>query len=182
MIIMEMNTVKRLAADIMKIGTNRVRIKPEKIKDAENAMTRVDIRKLITDGTVYKIPVKGRKKNEKRGRRGPGKRKGKMGIDAKKEWMAKIRSQRKLLKYILEEKALEPKHKRQVYLKIKSGIFRSKAAFLTYLKENEYVDKKYVPKHRDNKPVKKIRKKVKKSEKDSKEEKPSKTEKKGEKK
>jgi len=166
-IIVAINTVRRLAADIMHIGENRVRIKPESIKEAEAAMTRADVRKMIEKKLISKAEIKGRRKKERRhGKRGPGKRKGKHGKDAKNEWMAKIRSQRRFLKMLIESGALPKEHKRKVYLKIKAGFFKSKGTMLTHLKESNYVKKDYsVPtKKYEPKPIKKTAKHIKKAE------------------
>jgi len=145
---MTIGTVKRLAADIMGIGENRVRVKPEGFKEAEKAMTRADVRDLIKKKIVTKVEVKGRRTKVLRTKRGPGGRKGtsKTRTGGKKVWMAKVRAQRAFLFQMIEEGELEKSHKRMLYGRIKSGLFRSKRAFLAYLKDGKMVKQDYEPK------------------------------------
>ena len=156
---MSVHTVRRLAAELLNVGENKVRISADGISEVKSAMTRGDVKALIDKGVVKAASKKGRKKNKRKKRRGSGSRTGKKAGAAKKEWMAKVRSQRKLLKRLIELNALPKEDKRAVYMKVKSGIFRSKRAMITYLKENDYLPgefelpkEEYVPK---KKPVKK---------------------------
>ena len=50
---------RRLAALILKVGQNRVWIDPERIDDVEVAISREEIRKLIHEGVVKRLPEKG---------------------------------------------------------------------------------------------------------------------------
>ena len=137
-------TVKRLAADILGVGVNRIRIKQGEKARAMEALTREDVRGLIDDGAVYSIRYVGPRTKPPRKKKGRGKRKGtKYSRKGKKEaWMERIRSQRKYLSELLKSGEVPAEFKRKVYLKIKGGSFRGKKALLTYLKENEmYVEK-----------------------------------------
>ena len=136
---MAIHTVRRIAADILGVGERRIRFDPEKISDVKNAMTRLDVEDLIKNKTISVLPVKGRKKKEKRKKRGAGSRKGKPKGKQKEAWMTKIRSQRTLLRKLLESGVLDKENKRYIYLKIKGGAFRNKRAMITYLKENELI-------------------------------------------
>lgn len=139
---MTLTTVKRLAADIMKIGVNKVRIEPENIGRANEAITRNDVRDLIKDGVVYRAAIEGRRSNsDKRGRKGPGKRKGRKNArtNEKAAWMARVRSQRAYLKQLVSEGKLPKEFKRETYMRIKSGIFKSKKTMHAYLKENNKI-------------------------------------------
>jgi len=136
---MAIHTIRRLAADILGIGEGRIKFDPDKISEVKNAMTRIDVEDLIKNKVITALPVKGRKKKEKRRKKGAGSRKGKPKGKQKEAWMKKIRSQRKLLKKLLESEALDKDNKRNIYLKIKGGAFRSKKAMITYLKENELI-------------------------------------------
>ncbi len=150
---MTVHTVRRLAADLLNVGENKVRIDPSSISEVKSAMTRGDVQSLIDKGLIKAAPKKGRKKVTKKKRRGKGSRKGTGGMTDKQKWMQKVRAQRKLLVRLLELGALEKEDKRTIYMKIKSGIFRSKKAMIAYLKENDFVDaefelpkEEYVPK------------------------------------
>ena len=54
--------------------------------------------------------------------------------------MMKIRSQRKYMRELLGTGELKTEFKRVLYGKTKSGIFKSKKAFYTYLKENNMLN------------------------------------------
>ena len=136
---MVVESVRRLAADILHVGTNKIRIKPEEIKKAEEALTRADVKGLIKDGIVFALEKQGRRKKEKRRKRGHGNIKGR-SIDQKERWMVQVRSQRKYLKGLLASGALTKKNKKVVYGRIKSGLFKNKKTMLAYLKENNMIN------------------------------------------
>ena len=138
---MSVSTVKRLASELLGAGQNRVRMNPSEIKRVEEALTRQDVLALIQDKIVYAIPVQGRRRKEKRRRRGTGARRGAKTINQKEEWMVRIRAQRKYLVELVTKKELNPKFKRLIYGKIKSGIFKNKKSVYLYLKENNMLMK-----------------------------------------
>ncbi len=51
---------RRIAADLLKCGENRVWIDPERIDDVATAITREDIRRLIHDASSGRSPSKAR--------------------------------------------------------------------------------------------------------------------------
>lgn len=140
-------TIKRLAASILKVGVNRVRIKnslnESEKKQLDEAITKVNIRDLIKDKVIFAIEKKGRKKKQKKKRRTTGKKRGKLHskISEKERWMERVRAQRKYLKKLITEKKVDSDDKRNIYLKIKGGSFRSKQAMHTYLKDNKLLKK-----------------------------------------
>ena len=132
--------LKELAADILEVGVNRVRIRSE-IENRDriaNAITREDVRQLIKEGIIYVLPKKPKVSKKKRKRKGPGRRKGtKYSRKPKKEiWMERIRALRKFLTDLVSKGKVDKSHKRTLYMKIKGGSFRGRKAFLTYLKDN----------------------------------------------
>ena len=142
---MSIKTVRRLAADILKVGQNKIKIDPVSIKRAEEALTRKDVELLVTDGVIKKLPKSGRKKKEKRHNRkakGSGNVKGKRGDNRKQLWMMAVRAQRKYLSELLTTKVIDKKIKRNIYGKVKSGLFKSKKAMFTYLKDNNLLVEK----------------------------------------
>jgi large subunit ribosomal protein L19e len=151
-------TVRRLAADILNIGKRRVRISPDGLKEAEGALTRSDVKGLIEKGVITKAKIQGRDSTARKKRKGHGRRKGSFG-NQKELWMQKVRAQRKLLTMLIEGGILNKKHKRSLYGKVKSGIFRNKRAMFLYLKDNGLV-KKDVEMPKREKPVKIEKKKV----------------------
>lgn len=138
---MSLKTIKRLAADILKIGENKVRISSERISEAESAMTRNDVKDLIKSGVVGKRHFKGRASvlAEKKASRKDGRRKGPKfsKVSRKERWMIKVRALRNLLNSLIEKNAIDKEHKRSLYLKIKGNAFKGKRAMLNYLKDNK---------------------------------------------
>jgi large subunit ribosomal protein L19e len=144
---MTIATIRRLAAGLMRIGQSKVRFDPARVNEADKALTRADVKNLIQSKVITKAPIKGRRKKPDKRRRGAGSKKGSMGARAvqKDLWMAKVRAQRKLLNQLLSDGALPQEHKRKMYGRIKSGLFKSKRALLTYLKEGGLIPKDYEP-------------------------------------
>lgn len=141
-----MNSQKRIAADILKCGISRVKILDP--KEVEDALTREDVRELIKKGLIAKIQKKGTSKKyakkllvkKKLGRRGSvGSKKGKKSARTpkKKNWIKTARPLRKILKELRDNRQIEKKIYKELYLQIKGGMFRNKKHLLYYLKEHE---------------------------------------------
>ncbi len=151
---MNLKSKKRLAADVAGVGLYRVWFDPSKSEDIKSAITREDLRKLMGDGAILIRQKKGisrgrfREKllQKRKGRRkGPSTKKGKHTARAgKKEvWMIRIRSQRELLKELLDKKLITNKSYRDLRQKAKGGFFRSVRHIKLYLTENSlWVTKK----------------------------------------
>lgn len=138
---MAITTVKRLAAEILDVGISRIRISSDGLSRAREALTRQDVRNLIQDKVVYKQPVKGRRKKSHKKRKREGRIRGQSKKLRKKAWMEKVRAQRKFLRTLLAENKLDKKFRRVLYAKIKSGMFRNKAAMAAYIEENDMLIK-----------------------------------------
>lgn len=147
---MGMGTVRRIAAELLGVGESRVRIDPANLKKAEEALTRDDVRALISQGVVYAVRKKGvargrgREKHMKKKvgrRRGIGSRKGGRfaRVPRKRVWMSRVRAQRRLLKELALEKKLQKDVYRKVYKMIKGGAFKSRASMLAHLKDLGWV-------------------------------------------
>ena len=132
---MDLKTQKRMAADVMDVGKDRVWIDPDEQEKVDEAITRKDIRNLIEGGTIQKKDEKGTskgrakhiKKQKKKGRRkGQGSRKGKKGArkSDKKKWMEKIRAIRNRLKEMRDEGEITSDQYRELYDMSKGGFFR----------------------------------------------------------
>jgi len=144
---MSLKNQRRLAAEILKVGENRVWIDPERIEDVQMAITREEIKKLIHEGAIKKLKEKGvsrararviREKKKKGLRRGPGSRSGAMHarISKKEAWMKKIRALRRRLRELKEKKIITVNVYRKVYKMAGSGSFKSIAEMERYLKAN----------------------------------------------
>ena len=129
---------KRIVAAVLKCGVNRVWFNPERLSDIENAISREDLRGLVTDGAIKARQKKGvsrgraRAKIAKRSyghRKGPGRRKGAAGArhPAKRLWIQKIRAIRKALVTLRDAGTIDPHMYRILYRKAAGGQFRSVA-------------------------------------------------------
>jgi large subunit ribosomal protein L19e len=145
-----------MASDILKAGESRIWIDPMQVDEVQKAITKDDVRNYIRKGLVKAKPKQGvsrirGKMNAERKRKGRssgfGKRKGtsKARLDPKIIWMARIRSQRKLLKSLKDEGAVKEGY-RHSYQKIKGGAIRDKAHLITFLKERKYLKENYIKK------------------------------------
>jgi large subunit ribosomal protein L19e len=136
---------RRLAAEIMKIGENRVWIDPERIDYVEAAITREEIKKLIHEKVVRSLPEKGisrararvfAEKRKKGLRRGPGGKSGpaRSKITKKQAWMSRIRPVRRRLRELKDSRAITESVYRKMYDMSESGVFESKAELERYIK------------------------------------------------
>jgi large subunit ribosomal protein L19e len=137
---------RRLAAEVMGVGVNRVWLDTEASKDIAAALTRDDIRKLIEEGKVDKRAIKGvsrgraRKLNKTRTyghRKGHGSRSGAKGArrPRKEQWMKKIRALRSRLKELRGNKTIDVATYRKLYSKAKGGEYRSKAHMNSHIEQ-----------------------------------------------
>jgi large subunit ribosomal protein L19e len=145
---MNLKPQRRMAAEILKCGRNRVYFDPYLIEEIALAITREDVRNLIKDGIIQKNYEKGISKHRKNVRherrkkglgRGLGKRKGKQGARTpkKKAWMKRIRPQRRELKKLRDRKMITTATYRKLYLNAKGGMFASVAQMNRYIREKE---------------------------------------------
>lgn len=141
---MSLRSQRRMAAEILKVGETRVWIDPERVEDVEIAITRQDIRRLIHEKVIRRIPEKGvsrararilHEKKKKGLRRGPGGRSGHSGARAprKQMWMKKIRALRRRLHELRESRSITEKVYRRLYVMAGSGSFRSIADMERYV-------------------------------------------------
>lgn len=143
---MSLKAQRRMAAEILKCGENRVYFDPYLIEEIKMAITRDDIRSLIKDGIIKKHYKKGisnyRKKllhqRKKKGlARGLGKRKGKKTARTPKKetWMKRVRAQRRELKKLRDRKQITIANYRKLYKNVKGGMFTSVTQMNRYIKE-----------------------------------------------
>ncbi|MCD6263988.1 50S ribosomal protein L19e [Candidatus Bathyarchaeota archaeon] len=142
---MNLRSKKRLAASILKVGVSRVWIDPEYLEDVEAAITRDDIRRLIREGIIRRLPSESQSRararllaaKKKKGlRRGPGSRKGSKHatVGRKERWMNRIRALRRRLRILRERRVITTRTYRMLYLKAKGGAFQSLADLERYIR------------------------------------------------
>lgn len=149
---MKLQTQKRIAAQILKCGKNRIWFDPTRLTEIKEAITKVDIRSLIKDLAIQKKQVnsisgfrrrKALLQKRKGRRRGQGSRKGKKTarFPRKRQWINKVRAQRNFLKTLKARKLVTPPQFRDLYTKSKGGFFRSKRHIQLYLEEHQLLKK-----------------------------------------
>lgn len=144
---------RRLAAQILGCGENRVRFDPNSLEDIKEAITKADIRSLIGKGIISKKRLLNtsrfwaRKRKEQKGlgkQKGHGSRKGKKTARTppKRVWINKIRLQRYYLKGLRDSNSVLPTHYHELYMKSKGGFFRSLRHLKLYIEERRFIIKK----------------------------------------
>lgn len=143
----DLSAQKRLAADVLDVGKNRVWFDPEAQGEIAEAITRADVRDLVDEGTIAADEKNGnsrgraRERDEKRSyghRKGPGSRKGKQGArqNDKAAYADRIRAQRQTLKELREEGELTPSQYRELYNMANGGEFDSVRRLKNYIAEH----------------------------------------------
>ena len=144
---MQITNQKKMAAQILKCGVNRIWVDPRYIDQVSSAVQKSDVRELIEEGLIKARPVKGTSRvrarklaaqRSKGRRRGHGSRKGsaRARLPKKNRWMRTIRSQRRTLKGMREDGTLEASQYRYYYRKAKGGSYRS----IARMKANMEID------------------------------------------
>ncbi|MCX6709754.1 MAG: 50S ribosomal protein L19e [Candidatus Woesearchaeota archaeon] len=144
---MDLKVQKRIAAEILKRSPKRVWFDSERLDEIKEAITKGDIRALISSGAIVKKQAKGVSRGRARAilsqkRKGRQRNKGSVKgrftarLPGKKAWMNKVRLQRELLKELKENGAIDRKTFRELYLKSKGGLFRSKRHMKLFIEEH----------------------------------------------
>lgn len=147
----DLRSQRRLAADVLDVGKNRVWFDPDQQDEIADAITRDDIRDLVDQGAIASTDARGnsrgraRERNAKRSyghRKGPGSRKGKAGArqNKKENWMSRIRAQRRTLRTLRDDGTLTPTQYRQLYRMANGGEFDSVRRLRTYIQENYEIE------------------------------------------
>jgi len=140
----DLRNQRKMAASILKCGVNRVWMDQDRIDEIAKAVTKEDIRILINGKAITVRQIKGisngrkkfnMKQKQKGRKRGHGSRKGAMyaRLPKKERWMRTIRTLRKYLKNLRDEKQIDKTIYRKYYMKAKGGEFRSKHHLQTRL-------------------------------------------------
>ena len=136
---------KQLVSRIMGVGVNRVRFDSEHLDDIADAITRDDIRSLMTANTItiksFTGTSRGRAKikkiqKSKRGT-GQGSKKGRKGarVGKKEVYVAKVRALRRRLKVVKDRKEITNKEFWELYKKIGGNTVRNIAHLRTLIEE-----------------------------------------------
>lgn len=142
---MDLKSQRRMAAELLGCGENRVWIDPNRTEDVASAITRSNVRTMINSGAIRALQKKGissaRKNHIKaqkaKGRRkGPGSRRGAKSArtPTKEAWIRRIRIIRSRLKELREKGVMDTKTYRKYYLQAKGGMFKNRSHLDTQLK------------------------------------------------
>ncbi|HLC64942.1 MAG TPA: 50S ribosomal protein L19e [Candidatus Nanoarchaeia archaeon] len=144
---MMLDNQKRLAASVMKCSPKRIKFDAGRLDEIKEAITKADIRSLIKDQAINRIPkratsnvrVRKRKLQYAKGKRkGHGSRKGKATarLNAKTDWITRIRAQRQLLAELRSQGTIDRKIFRKLYSRSKGGFFRSRRHIQLFIEEH----------------------------------------------
>lgn len=142
---MRSETARKIAADLLKVGTSRVWIDTNSTEDILESATRSDIRALIRRNVIQAKPAKGNsgarfrhriQQKAKERRRGPGSVKGTKyaRFPRKSRWVKTIRSLRDELLKMKQSGQIDRKLYRKYYRFIKGGTIQSRAQLVTHIK------------------------------------------------
>lgn len=149
---MKFTTQKRIASQLLKVGTKKIYFDPEKLNEIKEAITKSDIRSLIKSKTIQikkspaqsKVRARKTKLQKRKGnKKGPGSRKGKKTarLSKKEAWIRKIRIQRRFLRELKQKSLIKNTVFRDLLAKAKGGFFRNKRHIKLYLEERSLFDK-----------------------------------------
>ena len=143
--VINLNSKKRLAARVTGVGVHRIRFDSDHLSDIADAITRSDIRSLITANTItiksFTGTSRGRahKKKAQRNKRGTtqGSKHGSKGarVGKKEVYVAKVRSLRRLLKIAKDRKNITNPEFWTLYKKVGGNTVRNKAHLRTLIAE-----------------------------------------------
>ena len=143
--VVNLKAKKRLAARVTGVGVHRIRFDTDHLDDVADAITRENIRSLITANTIriksFTGTSKGRAhaKKAQKNKRGTtqGAKKGRKGarVGKKEVYVAKVRALRRLLKIAKDRKDLTNPEFWILYKKVGGNTVRNKAHLRTLMDE-----------------------------------------------
>ena len=145
LVVVNLKAKKRLASRVTGVGVHRIRFDSDHLDDVADAITRENIRSLITANTIQIKPFTGtsrgraqEKKNQKNKRgTGQGSKQGRKGarVGKKEIYVAKVRSLRRLLKIAKDRKDITNPEFWALYKKVGGNTVRNKAHLRQLLEE-----------------------------------------------
>ncbi len=131
----DLYTQRRLAAQVAGCGMHRVWLDPEKTAEIEAAISRDDIRSLISSGTIRILPLRGNSRGRARARiekrsyghcKGHGRRRGAKfaRFPRKRRWIQRIRALRRVLRDLRDRNEIDRHTYRLLYRKASGGEIR----------------------------------------------------------
>ncbi|MCI4432038.1 MAG: 50S ribosomal protein L19e [Nitrosopumilus sp.] len=143
--VVNLKAKKRLASRITGVGVHRIRFDVDHLDDVADAITRENIRSLITANTIKIKSIVGTSrgrahtKKAQKNKRGTtqGSKQGRKGarVGKKEVYVAKVRSLRRLLKIAKDRKNLTNPEFWTLYKKVGGNTIRNKAHLRTLMEE-----------------------------------------------
>jgi large subunit ribosomal protein L19e len=131
---MNLGGKKGLASRTLGVGKDRIIfIKTEEVKEA---ITKQDIRDMLSSGAIILRENRGRRRQEKKRFRGMGNVKKKLNT-RKEDYVKLTRKLREYAKQLLLQEKINKEQFRKLRKEIKSKMFRSKAHFKELLEQNK---------------------------------------------
>ncbi|MEF8832130.1 MAG: 50S ribosomal protein L19e [Candidatus Thermoplasmatota archaeon] len=151
---MDVKYQKRLAAEILDCGKDRVWIDDTMLDEVIEAITREEVRELINREVIRKKPKEGNSRgriNYKKGQKDKGRRKGygkRSGTknarqSSKDSWKNRIRSMRRELKHMRDNGLIDSTTYREFYKKSKGGAFEDTSDMVLHLQMEGHIDDDY---------------------------------------
>lgn len=144
-LVVNLRAKKRLAARVTGVGVHRIKFDTDHLDDIADAITRQNIRSLITANTIKIKPFTGtsrgraQEKKDQRNKRGTtqGSKQGRKGarVGKKEVYVAKVRALRRLLKIAKDRKDLTNPEFWILYKKVGGNTVRNKAHLILLMEE-----------------------------------------------
>jgi large subunit ribosomal protein L19e len=144
-VVVNLKAKKRLASRVTGVGVHRIKFDSDHLDDIADAITRQNIRSLITANTIQIKPFTGTsrgraqaKKDQKKKRgTGQGSKQGRKGarVGKKEVYVAKVRSLRRLLKIAKDRKDITNPEFWVLYKKVGGNTVRNKAHLRLLMEE-----------------------------------------------
>jgi len=130
---MKLNKKKELAAKVLGVGKGRIAFVNSRLEEIKGAITRQDIKDLVTEGAIVIKEVKGRAKVVKRKhRRGSGNIRKRVNTK-KKVYMAITRKLRAYILELLSQDKMTKEEYKELRRNIKVHSFKSKQSLKEHL-------------------------------------------------
>lgn len=143
--VVNLRAKKRLAARVTGVGVHRIKFDSDHLDDVADAITRENIRSLITANTIQIRPFTGtsrgraQDKKDQKNKRGTkqGSKQGRKGarVGKKEVYVAKVRSLRRLLKIAKDRKDITNPEFWTLYKKVGGNTVRNKAHLRQLMEE-----------------------------------------------
>lgn len=144
-VVVNLKAKKRLASRVIGVGVHRIKFDSDHLDDVADAITRENIRSLITANTIKVKPFTGtsrgraQQKKEQKHKRGTtqGSKHGKKGarVGKKEVYVAKVRSLSRILKIAKEREEITNPEFWSLYKKVGGNTVRNKAHLRTLIQE-----------------------------------------------